>query len=134
MHEFAIVKPVQPPIRAHQHVSVAVLHDGADPSVSETFFQIVIREMRPIPAAESAGSADPQAPIAIFVEGLNPVITQPFRDRKPRCLSFGDSDNALVRSTEPPRARAVFIGPANSQAVARRRYWNRFDPALFVSK
>ena len=42
-HEFAVMKPVEPPVRAHQHVAVVIFSKGTNPPVGEPLFKIVIQ-------------------------------------------------------------------------------------------
>ena len=76
-HEFAIVEAIEAAIRAHEHVTIVVFGDGANPPVREALVEIIVLEVRAVPAAESTGCADPQILTSIFVKGLNAVVAQP---------------------------------------------------------
>src|SRR6266481_5246700 len=100
LHEAAVVETVEPPVRTHQHVAIVIFRDGANPAVREAFVEIVVLKMRAVPAAESAGCANPQILISIFEEPLNAVVAQPFGHREPCGFPIGEAHHALTAAAE----------------------------------
>src|SRR5207249_3081691 len=93
--EPAVTETVDPAIRAHQHLAVAVFDYRTDPSIRETVFQVIVPEIRAIPSAEPARRANPQAARPILIERLKSVVAQPLIDREPRGFAVGDAHHAL---------------------------------------
>ena len=131
-HEPSAVKAVEAAVRAHQHVAVMVFRNGANPSVRQPFFEIIIPQARAVPPADSAGSADPQIPVAVLEQRLNAVVAQAVRFGESGRLPVDEMHDTLTVGAEPQSAVVVLECAANPKCVRGRRQFSRVDPAIGV--
>jgi hypothetical protein len=76
--------------------------------------------MRAIPAADSAGCANPQITATIFEKALYSIVAQPLSHCEPRGSTLRDAHHTLVVRTEPECTGVIFKRSANSETIGGR--------------